>query len=62
MNYRGDGMHVLTANGLKPGVDPETPGKAIPPRLKRLKERIAEGRVVQAGKWGDIGGMVILKG
>ncbi len=48
MNYREEGMHVLTANRLKPGVDPKAPGKAVPPHPQRLKERIAGVRVVQA--------------
>ena len=36
-------------------------GAVIPPHVQWLKERIADGTVVQAGKWGDKGGIAIIR-
>ncbi|MEJ2255072.1 MAG: YciI family protein [Nitrospirota bacterium] len=33
----------------------------MPPHVEWLRQRMAEGKVLQAGKWGDIGGMWVLE-
>lgn len=55
-------MPVLIVNRLKPGADLEELRKIIPEHLAWLQERISEGSILQAGKWGSIGGLAIVDG
>jgi len=55
-------MPVLIVNRLKPGADLEQLKKIIPEHLAWLRERISEGSILQAGKWGSIGGLAIVDG
>ncbi|VAX30905.1 hypothetical protein MNBD_NITROSPIRAE02-1327 [hydrothermal vent metagenome] len=54
-------MYFMTINKVKPGVDPEEIGKVIPQHIQWIREQIGRGIIVQAGKWGDTGGMAIFK-
>ena len=54
-------MYFMSVNRIKPDADRARIGEIIPPHIAWLNERIAEGSVLQSGKWGDIGGMVIIR-
>src|SRR3990172_4456172 len=54
-------MYFLAINKIKKGTDPAEIGKTIPPHIQWTKKQIAEGRIAQAGKWGDSGGMAIVR-
>ncbi len=54
-------MYYLSINTFKEGVGSEEIGKVIPLHKEWIREMIASGAVVQAGKWGAAGGVVILK-
>lgn len=54
-------MYVVLVNRTKPDVDRGRMENLIPPHIEWLKGKIKEGLVLQAGKWGDIGGMWILR-
>ena len=51
----------MSINKFKPGGDPALINKVI--RLHRdwAKKQLATGVLVQAGKWGDNGGMIVVK-
>ncbi len=53
-------MYFMTINRFKPNLNPDEIGKVIPLHISWIKGRIASGEVVQAGKWGNSGGMAIL--
>jgi uncharacterized protein YciI len=54
-------MFFLAINRAKPGVEPEAIGEIIPAHIAWVKNRIAEGTVIQTGKWGNFGGISIVK-
>ncbi len=54
-------MYFLAVNKVKQNVEPAKIGAVIPPHVQWLKECVAEGTVVQAGKWGDSGGISIVR-
>ncbi len=54
-------MYFMTINKIHQGVDPEEIGKVIPQHIQWIKGQISKGTIVQAGKWGDSGGMAIMK-
>jgi uncharacterized protein YciI len=54
-------MFFLAINRAKPGVEPEALGEVIPAHIGWVKSRIAEGKVIQTGKWGDLGGISVVK-
>ncbi|MEJ2184116.1 MAG: YciI family protein [Nitrospirota bacterium] len=54
-------MTILMINRVKAGTRPEDLQHVIPPHVEWLRQRMAEGKVLQAGKWGDIGGMWVLE-
>jgi len=51
----------MAINEVLPDVNPVQIAKVIPPHLEWTKQKISKGVIVQAGKWGDAGGMVILR-
>ncbi len=53
-------MYFMTINKFKPDVNSNEIGKGIPLHIAWIKERISRGEIVQAGKWGNSGGMAIL--
>lgn len=54
-------MYFLFVDTVNPGVTEAELGRVIPPHLDWLKDQFTAGTVVQAGKWGDIGGMVLYR-
>ncbi len=54
-------MFFMSINKFKPGADSTLINKTIPLHRKWAKEQLAKGVLVQAGKWGDHGGMIIVK-
>ncbi len=54
-------MYFLSINKVKSDVNPEELKKVIPLHIQWTKTLISEGKIIQAGKWGDSGGMAILK-
>ncbi len=54
-------MYFMSINKVKPGVDQAQFNKAIAAHREWVKKQIAEGVLVQAGKWGDNGGMIVVK-
>lgn len=54
-------MYVLFVDYLKPGVGEEQLKTVIPDHVAWINDQIAAGRIVQAGKWGDLGGAVIFQ-
>ena len=54
-------MYFMSINKFKPGTDPALINKTLPVHREWVKAQIAAGVVVQAGKWGDLGGMIIVR-
>jgi uncharacterized protein YciI len=54
-------MYFMSINKIKSGADPAQLNKAIPLHREWAKQQLAAGVLVQAGKWGDHGGMIIIK-
>ena len=53
-------MYFMTINKFKPNLNPDKIGRVIPLHISWIRGLIANGKVVQAGKWGNSGGMAIL--
>ncbi len=54
-------MYFMSINKLKPGADRAQINKVIPLHREWAKKQLAAGVLVQAGKWGDNGGMIVVK-
>jgi len=54
-------MYFMSINKFKPGADSALINKTIPLHREWAKMQLAAGVLVQAGKWGDRGGMIIVK-
>lgn len=54
-------MYFLAVNRAKPGTKPEWLDEVIPRHIAWVKERLASGDLLQAGKWGPASGVWILK-
>jgi uncharacterized protein YciI len=54
-------MFFMSINKFKPNADQTLINKTIPLHRAWAKQQIAAGVLVQAGKWGDHGGMIIVK-
>jgi uncharacterized protein YciI len=54
-------MYFLGTNKINPDSEFEKVKKVIPIHIKWTKSKIQEGKIVQAGKWGEAGGMAIFK-
>ena len=54
-------MYFMSINKIKPGADPAKLNKTIPLHRDWAKQQLAAGVLVQAGKWGDHGGMIVIK-
>ena len=54
-------MYFMSINKFKPGGDRSQINKAIPLHREWAKKQLAAGVLVQAGKWGDNGGMIVVK-
>ena len=53
-------MYFMSINKFKPGTDPALINKTIPLHREWAKKLLAAGVLVQAGKWGDSGGMIVI--
>jgi uncharacterized protein YciI len=54
-------MYFMSINKFKSDADRAVIGKVIPLHREWAKQQLASGNLVQAGKWGDKGGMIIVK-
>ncbi len=54
-------MYFMSINKLKAGIDHALFNKTIASHREWAKKQLAAGVLVQAGKWGDNGGMIIVK-
>lgn len=54
-------MYFMAVNQIKQDANGEKLHSVIPQHVQWLRDRIAEGVVLQAGKWGNTGGMAIIK-
>lgn len=54
-------MYFMSVNQMKPDVSSEDVHAVISQHVQWLRDKIAEGIVIQAGKWGNTGGMAIIK-
>jgi len=54
-------MYVLVVNRTKRDIEPGELSKVISRHMAWIKERIQSGSVIQAGKWGAIGGVCVLR-
>jgi uncharacterized protein YciI len=51
----------MSINKLKPGVDHAQFNKVIAVHREWVKKQLAAGVLVQAGKWGDNGDMIVVR-
>ncbi len=54
-------MYFMSVNTFKPGIDPSLINRTIVAHRQWAKQRLADGVLVQAGKWGDHGGMIVIR-
>jgi uncharacterized protein YciI len=54
-------MYFMSINKFKPDASREEINKTIPLHRQWAKQQLAAGVLVQAGKWGDHGGMIIIR-
>ncbi|MCP4676818.1 MAG: hypothetical protein GY854_15150 [Deltaproteobacteria bacterium] len=54
-------MFFMAVNQLKRDADSNTVGKIIPPHIEWVENLIDDGVIVQAGKWGERSGMVVVR-
>jgi uncharacterized protein YciI len=54
-------MYFMSINKIKPDADRAQLNKAIPLHREWAKKQLAAGILAMAGKWGDHGGMIIVK-
>jgi uncharacterized protein len=54
-------MYFMSINKFKPNADRAQTNKTIPLHREWAKQQLAAGVLVQAGKWGDSGGMIVIK-
>jgi len=54
-------MYFLVVNRAKSDADADAISKVVAAHLSWAARKIAAGRIVQAGKWGSSGGMLIIR-
>jgi len=54
-------MYFMSINKFKANADRAQISKAIPLHREWARQQLAAGVLVQAGKWGDHGGMIIVR-
>ncbi len=54
-------MYFMSINHIKADIDRALLNRTIPLHREWAKQQLAAGVLVQAGKWGDSGGMIIIK-
>ncbi len=58
---RGIVVYFMSINKFKPNLDLSLVNRTIVTHRQWAKQRLADGVLVQAGKWGDHGGMIIIR-
>jgi uncharacterized protein YciI len=58
---QGGQMYFLVVNKPRAETDPKAIAEIVPAHIRWIEEQISFGNVVQAGKWGGSGGVVILR-
>jgi uncharacterized protein YciI len=58
---RGAIVYFMSIDKLKPSADHAEFNKAIAAHREWVRKLVAAGVLVQAGKWGDNGGMIVVK-
>ena len=53
-------MYFMSINKFKPDADRQAINKVLPAHREWVKQKIVAQAIVQAGKWGDNGGMIIV--
>jgi uncharacterized protein YciI len=54
-------MYFMSINKFRSGADRAQLSKAIPLHREWARQQLAAGVLVQAGKWGDHGGMIVVR-
>ncbi len=54
-------MYFMSINTIKPDAERNQLNKVIPVHREWVKRQIAAGVIVQAGRWGDRGGMIVIR-
>jgi uncharacterized protein YciI len=54
-------MYFMSINKFKSSADPALINNTIPRHREWAKKKLSAGILAQAGKWGDRGGMIIIK-
>ena len=54
-------MYFLSINKIRQDVNPAEVGAAIASHIAWTRQELAAGRLAQAGKWGEAGGMAIVR-
>jgi len=54
-------MYFLAINRIKKEADAAEIGRVIPQHIQWIHEQIAASKIAQAGKWGESGGMSIIR-
>jgi uncharacterized protein len=54
-------MYFMSINKFKPDADRALVNKVLPAHREWARQQLAAGTLVQAGKWGNAGGMIVIK-
>jgi uncharacterized protein len=54
-------MYFMSINKIKPDADRTLLNKVIPEHREWAKQQLEAGVLLQAGKWGDRGGMIVVR-
>ena len=54
-------MYFMSINKIRSDADRERLNKTIPLHREWARQQLAAGVLVQAGKWGDHGGMIVVR-
>ncbi|NTW59899.1 MAG: hypothetical protein HGA43_12120 [Nitrospirae bacterium] len=54
-------MYFMSINKFRSDADPAQINEAIPLHREWARQQLAAGVLVQAGKWGDHGGMIVVR-
>jgi uncharacterized protein YciI len=55
-------MYFLFVDKIKEGINHQALENVIPAHIEWIGRNTEAGHIVQAGRWGDIGGMVVFRG
>lgn len=54
-------MYFLSINRIRQDISTSDIGRVINEHVEWTQRQIEEGKIVQAGKWGEAGGMAVIK-